>query len=190
VSLYVWLRRFWLQFTDLFKASHVRVDPCPCTPLELPDCEHVARALYYTFHVDKNGKLKWQAFQPDRGESDISVMRTGCLTATECKQKAKSTNRQGEYKGFGLLLAEEIRKGQDVQDSRVIFCGHADILLGVRRPDTEDGDPPEDPTATAKLRDVARRLLTITVVRLDSSADLRDWPATDSWLPLPPHGGQ
>jgi hypothetical protein len=182
LSLLRWLHRQWLRFIIWAPAKTTLESDCECKPLLIPHGEFIARALFYSFHVDKNGKLNWKAFQPDRGESDLSVMRTGCLAASECKKHVAMMERQGEYKGFALLHTGQIRGiDLDVVDSRKVFCGHADLLLGAQRPLT-DGDP-ADPLDVQKLRALARKLIALSTTRLDSQPTDIAWHESDLWVP-------
>lgn len=90
--------------------------------------------------------------------------------------------RQGEYKGFALLNTGRVRGlGLNVVDSRNVFCGHADLLLGAQRP-LADGDP-DDPMAVAKLRALAKQLIALSTTRLDSQPTDADWHEVDPWSP-------
>lgn len=160
-------------------------EPCACQPLDIPGTEIIARAIFYSFHVDKKGKLKWQAFKPDFGENDVSVMRTGCLTPTECKCRAKTMETsEKRYRGFLLLHAGMIRRSPfDVRDSRQVFCGHGDLLLNIPVLDAENGEPPDDPAITLKQREAGKSLLRLSVTRMDSDCDSDTWAVFEPWLP-------
>jgi hypothetical protein len=161
------------------------VDPCSCWPLRVPGSEYVARAVYYDFHLRKNRTLKWQAFEPDKGDDDLSVMRTNYLSSTECKQRAQHMNASHKvYEGFALLLTATVRKKDfSVRDSRRIYCGHADIFLHLGPiPLIPDGEPP-DPTYRARQKDAGNALIEISILRLDTDFNSNQWPSTVPWLP-------
>lgn len=164
------------------------MDPCNCQPLDIPHAEHVARAVYYSFHLRNNRTLKWQAFEADKGKDDISVMRAGCLSSSECKQLAKQSNAvRREYEGFALLVAGAVRNiGFSVEDSRHIYCGHADILLHLlddSAPIETSPEEPPDPLYRARQKEVGERLIEISTLRLDSDLALLGWNPNDPWLP-------
>jgi hypothetical protein len=152
--------------------------------MDIPDAEFTARAFFYHVHVKKNGKLKWQTFQPERGKTDISVMRTGCLSATECKRKAKQMETpMKHYRGFAILHTGDVRKVDfDVIDSRRVFCGHADLLLRVPPLELADGEP-ADPEISLIHKQAGDKLLKLAVQRMDSNPSADEWPVTDLWLP-------
>jgi hypothetical protein len=184
VRLCPWLHKKWLILAHPFVVERARVEPCNCQPLDIPDAEFTARALFYNFHVKKNGKLKWQAFQPERGKTEISVMRAGCLSPTDCKRKAKQMETvRKQYRGFALLHTGDVRKSDfDVIDSRQVFCGHADLLLGVPPLETVDGEPP-DPEISLTHQQAGEKLLKLTHQRMDSIPSTDAWQETDSWFP-------
>lgn len=188
MRLWDWLRQKWHSFANRSQPTEAiapEADPCNCQPLEVPDAKFLARALFYSFHVNKKGKLKWQAFKPDRGETDISVMRTDCLSANECKQRAKQmVTPEKHYRGFALLHTGDIRQsGFDVRDSRQVFCGHADLLLGVRKLEAADDEPPDDPSISMEQENAGRKLIELSHARIDSSPAAEGWPEADSWYP-------
>jgi hypothetical protein len=186
VNVWRWFCEKWIRRARASATEPTDVDPCDCQPLDIPDTEFIARALFYSFHVNKKGKLKWQAFKPDRGEDDLSVIRTGCLSASECKQKAKQMETaEKHYRGFALLHTRSVRDGRfEVRDSRKIFCGHADILLGLRRLETIDGEPPEDPALSLIQEEAGKKLLRLSHQRMDSAPAEHEWPAADLWWPV------
>jgi hypothetical protein len=185
VSPWQWIRQQWIRLSRGAKVEPTKVDPCDCQPLEIPDTEFVARALFYSFHVNKKGKLKWQAFKPDRGENDLSVMRTGCLSASDCKRKAKRMETtEKHYRGFALLNTRTVRDCHfGVRDSREVFCGHADILLGIKKLQSIDGEPPEDPALTLMQEEAGSMLLRLSHQRMDSAPAEDQWPVADLWWP-------
>jgi hypothetical protein len=162
------------------------LDPCHCQPVEVPDYEHIARGVFYTFHVKRNGRLKWQAFKPDVGESDISVMRLPFLSPGDCKSRAKQMETlQKEYRGFALFHVQALRSADfDVKDSRIVFCGHADLVLGEAHNPKEFEEPPTDQLDSLRLEDACRRLKGLACLRIDPQPQTFEWPESLKWLPL------
>lgn len=90
---------------------------------------------------------------------------------------------RGDYRGFAVISVGKIRASSlDVTDSREIFCGHADLQLGIKRPFGEDGEP-EDELITAKIRELGKMLVTLSMTRLDTHVDQDSWHPDDPWLP-------
>jgi hypothetical protein len=166
------------------------LDPCHCQPVDVPNGEQIARGLFYSFHVKRNGALKWQAFRPDVGESNISVMRLPFLSANDCKAKAKQMETdEKKFRGFALFEVQTLRSGGfDVIDSRIIFCGHADLLIGVPNNPQEYDEPPTDQSDNLGLSDVCRQLMQLACVRSDPQSEAPEWPQSVPWLPIDEYG--
>lgn len=167
---------------------NANADDCTCEPLEVPDAEHIARAVYFDFHLKGDRTLKWQAFKPPRDRDDLSTMRTGCIEAYRCKSIARALNEPHKtYEGFALLLSGEARsQGFGVLDSRDVFCGHADLVLNnplFAKVAVPDAEPPDDITYRAQQRAIAERLIALSILRLDPSPEVDGWPAEAEWLP-------
>jgi hypothetical protein len=164
------------------------VDDCDCQPLEVPDNEILVRAISYSVHVKKNGHLKWQAYKPTPGTDEISVMRLGCMTPTDCKRKAKELDNPPHklYRGLAVLTAGAIRSNaMTVTDSREQFCGHAHISTGVPLRSNTDAEP-IDPAESERLKVKAEELLRLSSYYQDRDASSDDWPQD---IVLAPAGG-
>ncbi len=163
-------------------------EPCDCLPIDVPDCEIVARALYYWRHLDKVGKLRWQAFQPQNGHDDLSIMRTNCMSADLCKEKALELSKEGnEFRGFALIKSGEARtEGFVVRDSRQEYCGHADILINnpYFRPELSAPGEPPDVNFRAKQKELGEKLMRLSIVRTDSAPSEPGWSPSNQWLPI------
>lgn len=158
---------------------------CDCLPLIIPDTEIIIRAIYYFVHVNKNGKLKWQAFQPTGMTDEISVMRGGCMPPTACKQKAKEFQRPGNkiYQGLAALSTGAVRlKGYEVVDSRKYYCGHGHISIGIGNVPTAVQEP-STPEATERIREIAKELIKLASYNKDTNPEADHWPEE---IPLTP----
>jgi hypothetical protein len=113
-----------------------------CWPREIADGEAVARGICSPFHVSSKGKLKPDAYEAPPETDEVSNMRTDWIGADACKAHAKSLEDPSQdkiYKGLAVLSAKQIRDlGAAIVDSREVFEGHSDILLGITR---RKGDP-------------------------------------------------
>lgn len=164
------------------------VDPCLCEPLEIPDEEVIARAIYQQQHLRADRSVKWQAFQPKRGKKDLSIMRTSCMTCDECKAKAHEIETDQplkQYAGFLFLKTGAVRVGEvKVFDSREEFCGHGHIALPLQalQPPAENGVP-TNPAVTAFQREMGDLLLGLSRVCMDPSPREPLWPEGTPWLP-------
>jgi len=158
-------------------------DTCLC-PIEISDGESVARAIFYSFHIKKSGVIKWQAFKPDIGDDSISVMRHPCLSEVACKDRAKAmVTPQKHYRGFSLAQAYVLRqKGFEIADSRELFCGHADLHLGVTNQPQEPDEPPADPNRIIELENVCRSLMEIFSFYQDLMPESQAWMDQRPWL--------
>ena len=160
------------------------MEPCECE-VQISDPEHVARALYYSFHLDKKNRLKWQAF--DSGsEISLSVMRAECLTPSACKARAlQIESATKRYRGFALINVGELRISScDVIDSRDQFCGHADLVLPLALPaEQQVGEPPDDQSYRSAQKDFAVKLVGLALCRIDPAPDAHEWPASMPFLP-------
>jgi hypothetical protein len=160
---------------------------CACQPLIIPVTEVIIRAIYYNVHVDKNGKLKWRAFEPTEDTDEISIMRGGCMTPTECKQKAKVFEKPDNklYRGFAALSTGAVRlKGFEVTDSRKYYCGHGHISIGVMnvKPVVQE---PIAPEATNKIREIAKELIKLSAYHRDPNHEADLWPEEIALVPAP-----
>jgi hypothetical protein len=165
------------------------VEPCNCQPLEIPSEEIIARAIFYSFHIKPNGKLTWKAFEPDLNEArqyedDLSIMRTPCVPVSEAKQRAREMNTETprkEYRAFALLHTGSLRlQGFEARDSRHIYCGHGDLILGLRGdagPYTAPVGEPVDANIRAKQKNAGEKLMKLSTVYLDAVLPEDVWPA-------------
>lgn len=143
-------------------------------PRDIKDVECVARAISSKpkYHVDRDGRLTYKAFQPPKGKSTISVIRT-TLGDQFCKRKAKEILGD-QYLGLAVLRVGDVRRaGLTVVDTREEnYVGHADIDLGIRQP-TED-----DPLAMelrVKMRSLCEKLLKMCSFRPDPNSEDETW---------------
>lgn len=101
-------------------------------PRDIADEERLARAVFYYQHIDKKGRIKKEAFKAATGRNDVSVNRLRAIDADECKRRSRAIRCPGEYKGFAVITAGDVRHyGSDVRDSRELYFGHADIIHDV-----------------------------------------------------------
>lgn len=166
------------------------MEPCNCQPLEIPAEEIIARAVFYSFHIKSNGKLTWKAFEPDLNEArqyedDLSIMRTPCVPLPQAKLKAKEMESSvKKYRAFALLHTGTLRRhGFDARDSRHIYCGHGDLMLGLRdeaAPYTAPIGEPVDPNIRAKQKDAGDKLIELSTVFLDAVLQDDVWPKVDA----------
>ena len=157
-------------------------EPCDCLPLEIPDEALIARAVFFDSHVTPTDRLKWQLFKPPVERDDLSVMRLACVPPTDCKRRAKAMIGQGRsYRGFAVMRTGSIRsEGAKVRDSREgNFCGHGDILLGVKRPRTLEGEPgsEQDQLDTYRYKAICKELLKHCNYVIDPEPNTNEWPA-------------
>lgn len=141
------------------------------------DSEPVARNIYYHPHVKSNGKLKWQAFDPTPGTDEVSVVRSACMSPSECKKRAKliAVPPNKVYKGLAILRSEEIRNlGLQVTDSREEYYGHAHISIGVKT-QKRPPDVPRDPREVEHVKTVAGEILKITKYHPDPDIESEEW---------------
>jgi hypothetical protein len=116
-------------------------------PIDIDDSEEIVRGIFSPYHINKNGTLKLQAFQPSHGTDEVSVMRLNWMGLDLCKRKAKEMERLNAKPPKTLitlacLSTEKVRKGGlEVLDSRKHFDGHADIKLGIIVPGREPLPP-------------------------------------------------
>ncbi len=105
-------------------------------PDQIDDDEIIVRALFSPYHIADSGKLKKEAFKPQRGSNKISVMRHSWLGSSGCKKKAKELAKPDKiYKGFAALRAKQITNIKcKVVDARNEYEGHAHIEIPCSRP--------------------------------------------------------
>ena len=175
------LPQIWCLLRTLF---------CASLPVEIPDSEDVIRAIYYEVHLNDDGSLKWQAYDPTPGTDEVSVMRSARLSPTACKRKAKSMEKAPRklYRGLAVLNSGAIaKKKMAVIDSRYVYCGHADIKTGVV---TQERLPnvPRDSHEVARVKAVAEKLKKLSQYYPDPNIGSTKWEGR-ALLP-PAQGGQ
>ena len=159
---------------------------CP-VPVQVADGERIARAICSPYHFKKN-KVTVRAFDPTPGTDEISVSRLDYLGADGCKQRAQLLNdpdQQKQYVGFSVLRTATVRKhGMDVIDSRQVYCGHADIKLGLADLITDfvPGEP-LDPELRLKIRDFGQLLLQSQKYHADPAAGSPQWTGAELMPP-------
>jgi hypothetical protein len=159
---------------------------CPI-PVQVADGERIVRAICSPYHFKKN-KVDVRAFDPTPGTDEISVSRLEYLGADVCKKRAQLLNdpsQQKKYVGLSVLRTAVIREhGMDVIDSRHVFCGHADIKLGLPALSTDfvPGEP-LTPELKLKQRDLGRLLLQSQKYHADPEPDSQHWTGTELMPP-------
>lgn len=165
--------------------SKAKMPNCDCQPLEIPDDENIIRAIYYSVHVDKKGRLKWRAYVPTKNTDQISVMRSGCLSLSACKNRAKTMEQMPQklYRGLAVLSTGAVRaSGFSVSDSRIYFCGHGHISIGVKNivPKNEE---PADIEQTDRIREIAKKLIALSTYVEDPTPTSNDWAPEIALVP-------
>jgi hypothetical protein len=139
---------------------------------DIADDERLARAVFYPHHIAKSGKIKKEAFKAPTGRRDVSVNRLRAIGADECKMRAKSIRNPGEFKGFAVVSAADVRQsGSDVVDSREFYFGHADIMHDV----VLESGVPAPPEFNQRLKQLAKR----AAFFVDPSPDSDAWSGED-----------
>lgn len=139
-------------------------DSCGVTECTIPKVvaneETIARALFQPIHFSNSGKIRGAAFKAPSGKMDVSVMRSSYLSRSECCRRAAEMQKEGKlFAGFALLCVSFVRNLQlNVEDSRQIFCGHADIWH--HQPFIK-GEPPS-PDINIVLDALAKHALLVT----------------------------
>lgn len=115
-------------------------------PVAVSPEEIIVRAVKSPYHVkraDGRVTLRYQAFKPQPGRDDVSVMRKRHLGNDGCKRKAVDICGTS-YIGLAALSAQDITDAKArVVDSRAgQFLGHAHIEQGIPAPPKgETADP-------------------------------------------------
>lgn len=136
-------------------------------PLDILDKERLARAIFSPYHIDKSGKLKKEAFKAPTGKRDVSVNRLRALDADACKARSRAIRNPGSFKGFAVIVAEDIRAcGSDIVDSRDLYLGHADIV----HPIVPKKGVPAPPEFNQRLKRMAQRSTYFADPRPDSDS--------------------
>jgi hypothetical protein len=163
-----------------------------CWPREIGDAEVIDRGICSPYHIDKNGKLKPNAYRAPAGSDEVSTMRVDWIGADACKRHAMNLNDPQYdkiYRGLAILSAMQIRhSGAEIIDSREVFKGHSDIKHGIVE---KDGDPVPAPQLMM-LRTRCKTLATLANYFADPDPASAGWrgPALSVGNPaeLPPGG--
>lgn len=134
---------------------------CWLVPIHVSNDERIVRAIYSPYHLDKNNRLKSQAYRPPSKKNEISVMRIEHMGIHLCKRKAKSFEKPDRtYKGFAVLRVGAVRDADLlVVDSRRHFCGHADILFPIEELKALEAGEPLPAELGKKFKDLKDALL-------------------------------
>lgn len=141
-------------------------------PIPVDDGERVVRAVFSN-HLDKKN-LRKDIFNDRRDQ--VSVMRHSYLGTDECKKRAlevKPGDPNIKYKGLAVIKVGAVREvNSDVNDSRVVYCGHAHISHGIAVL------PADDPLAAQQKFALDERLRALkSLARYIPDPD----PTTDTW---------
>jgi len=145
-------------------------------PIEISDTENIVRVILSPHHI-KKGKLKPAAFRSRANADEVSVIRQTHVGSDFCKEKALLLHRPSisEYLGLAVIKASEVRKcGSTVEDSREVYCGHADIAHGVILEPNE----PADSQMSRFITERCRSLLTSTTYHADPNPSGSGWTGT------------
>jgi hypothetical protein len=148
---------------------------CWLVPANVADDERVVRAIYSPFHVDKNNRLKHQAYDPTPHTDEISTMRMEHMGASLCRHKARSFQnpaKNKKYRGLAVLSVTSIKShGMTMIDSRKYFCGHADIRLMMAELINREEDEPLPPEVGKRFKELKDRLLKASTFVSDPQPD-------------------
>ena len=99
-------------------------------PREIADEEAIARGIFYSYHIDKKGRLKPEAYRSPPGKDEVSVMRSDWIGAHVCKHRSKKLEDKSQnktYKGLAVLSAKQVAQtGAWLMDTQEEFprpCG-------------------------------------------------------------------
>jgi hypothetical protein len=144
-------------------------------PREIGDAEVIARGICSPYHLDKNGRLKPNAYRAPAGSDEVSTLRADWIGADSCKQHAMDLNdpqHDKVYRGLAILSAMQIRdSGAEIIDSREVFKGHADIKHGI----VERGGDPVPAPQLMTLRARCKTLTTLANYFADPEPASAEW---------------
>ena len=146
-------------------------------PIEIYNTENIVRIIFSPHHI-KNGKIKSAAFRSRVGSDGVSVIRQTHMGSDFCKEKALSLHRSeiSEYQGLAVIKANKIREiGSTVEDSRDVYCGHADIAHGVVVKPNEPADSDMNHFITERLS----TLVNSTIYLPDPNPSESRWTGLD-----------
>jgi len=128
--------------------------------------------------VDKNNRLKHQAYDPTPKTDEISAMRLEHMGSPLCRSKAKefeNPTKKKEYRGLALLKAGRVASnGMQIVDSRKHFCGHVDIRLMMQELIDREGGEPLPPETGKRLKDLKDCLLKASIFVSDTQPALKN----------------
>jgi hypothetical protein len=143
-------------------------------PIQVDGSETIVRAVVSPAHYKKSA-VQSAAFRPPVGKTDLSVIRQ-VMGDDFCKNKgveigAASPNQT--YVGLLTIKASAVRAaGSEVNDSRAVFLGHADLDHGLVSP------PRDEPPTSLNLQAMAERcdaLLKASTFHRDPERDQPNW---------------
>lgn len=139
-------------------------------PVQVSDSEHIARLYISPYHIKKN-KPKPAAFKPTPHTDEVSVVRIDrvgdafCITKGKELADRKQEKDSPKFKGFGRCLVGDVRlSGFGVHDSRIAFCGHAHISIGM----VQEVGEPLSAEENKRLDAICRELMTLFGFEPDS----------------------
>jgi hypothetical protein len=141
-------------------------------PLLITDEECLARAVFCPYHVRKTGGIKPAAFKAPPNRNDVSVNRLIAVDCNTCKLHSQKIRNPGSFKGFAVIIARAVRESHsEVQDSRALYFGHADIIHDMVL--MKDEPPPAE--FNLKLRNLA----TASKYFPDPNPEIEGWTGED-----------
>jgi hypothetical protein len=123
-------------------------------PRNIPAPEPIIRGICSPYHVESNGKLKPEAYDPTPNTDEVSVLRVDWIGANLAKRRSAALQTDRKiYKGMAVIAAEIIRtQGAEVVDSRHVYCGHGDIKHGIKHKNSQP-----DPPSAELVRELRKR---------------------------------
>ena len=129
-------------------------------PVEVEGAETIARLFVSPFHIKKNKPIP-TAFRPTDTTDEVSVIRLTHMGKEFCDAKglelelAKPKELSPKYQGFGSAKVNDVRGlGHEVFDSRIQYCGHGHISIGIVLSKAE----PLPSEEMARLHDICKKL--------------------------------
>jgi len=106
-------------------------------PLDIKEDEIILRGICTPFHYSESKKkLKPEAFRPPPESNEVSIIRHTYVDVEVARNRSKDLETEGKtYIGMAVgpanCLVTDISK---VVDSRVVFCGHGDVVFCFQMP--------------------------------------------------------
>lgn len=155
---------------------------CWLVPLAVADDEQLLRAIYSPYHINKNNKLRREAYTPSPKTDEISSMRLQYMGAPLCRKKARffeMPEKKKYYRGFAMLKVSTVRsQGMQVLDSRRHFCGHADIRYMIEELVGRESSEPLSPELGKRLKDLQNFLLSASTYISDPEPRTESQPSS------------